>query len=665
MVDNITSSQMNQINATTQQQVEDSKVEVLKSIASVFKDIGLNTGKKTATGSLKSTQEAMDFKSEIDKIITEGDLSRAFKKFNDKLTESGESISNYIDAQDDASKDFVKKFNKYSKERTNAERKQSTLARENIATRIDENNELQILKNFEIDEKQKEIKNIRDEIETIEKELKKKKGLTAEEISAKFDEIEERRLQIREIKDLGVKEKKKFDDTMFRFEVLDNTIAYLDESTSKTREKVSNFITGITPDPIVDAFRTFTSAFSTAIQPLLGFLKPLKIFIPLIKLFGFLLGKTVVKPMQSFGRFLVGSEKATKKLGEQTIETTEDMKKAGSIFVDSAEMVNEMREKHGVADKKRTGLFGKLSGAVGKVTGAFTRILPMIIPLTILIGVLTAAFFLFKDQILGLLERLGIIAPRTNIDETKVDDAKGGATFKQQMDKSLGLSEKVEREKLAIKNAELRKKEGIITEENTPGAGKRGLIGKSVDEIGPGFDRAFLNTEADRLKTMTPEKIRELYGEAGEMLALEKEKDFQIGKKDTFKQMLLKNLRFAKTDEEDVKKQEDALLTQRINEGFGTDAQLLERGTYTPTARQMDVKQSQGEVLRSLQTRLDASRIKTGEIESIRKDNMSRERNIQIIQHKQESMSNLTGGKRTPLNVNIFQKFKVFSSIFG
>ena len=655
---------MKSINATTQQQVDNSKLEVLKSIASYFKDNLPTASKKTTTSTLKA--EATDFKSEIDKIITEGDLSGAFKKFNDKLTESGETISDYIDAQDNANKEFIKRFNKYSKERTNAERKQSNLARENIATRIDENNELQILKNFEIDEKQKEIKNLRDEIEIFQKELKKKKNLTAEEIAAKFDEIEERRLQIREIKDLGVKEKKKFDDTMFRFELLDNAIAFLDEETLKTRQSVGNFITGITPDPIIDAFRTFTSAFATAIQPLLGFLKPLKIFIPLIKLFGFLLGKTVVKPLRAFGRFLVGSEKATKKLGEQTIETTEDMKKAGSIFVNSAELVDEMREKHGVADKKRTGLFGKLSGAVGKVTGAFTRILPMIIPLTILIGVLTAAFFLFKDQILGLLERLGIIAPRTNIDETKVDEAKGGATFTQQMDKSLGISDKVEREKLAIKNAELRKKEGIITEENTPGAGARGLIGKSVDEIGPGFDRAFLNTEADRLKTMTPEKIRELYGEAGEMLALEKEKDFQIGKKDTITQMLMKNLRIFKTDEEDVKETEDALLTQRIKEGFGTDEQLLERGTYTPTLRQMDVKQAQGNVLRSLQTRYDASRVKTAEIESIRKDNMTRERNIQIIQHKQDSISNNNvSGKKSALNPSLMQKYNIFRAIFG
>ena len=665
MVDNIKPSQMNQINATTQQQVEEGKVEVLKSIASYFKDNLPTPGKKTSTGTLKSTEQAENFKNEVDKIITEGDLSGAFKKFNDKLKESGETISDYIDAQDDANTEFIKSFNEYSKERTDAERKQSNLARENIATRIDENNELQILKNFEIDEKQKEIKNLRDEIEQFEKELKKRRGLTAEEISAKFDEIEERRLQIRQIKDLGVKEKKKFDDTMFRFEVLDNSIAYLDESTSKTREKVSNFITGITPDPIVDAFRTFTSAFSTAIQPLLGFLKPLKIFIPLIKLFGFLLGKTVVKPMQSFGRFLVGSEKATKKLGEQTIETTEDMKKAGSIFVDSAEMVNEMREKHGVADKKRTGLFNKLGGAIGKVRGAFAKILLMLGPLAVLIGILTAAFFLFKDQILGLLERLGLIAPRLDINETKVDDAKGGATLSQQIDKSLGLSQTKDATKIAFENQKKRNEEGI-TEENTPGATKRGLVGKKLGDLSI-KEKMYVNPESEiqRLKKMTPEEVRELYGEAGEMLALEKEKDFQIGKKDTLKQILLKNLRFAKTDEEDVKKQEDALLTQRIKEGFGTDAQLLERGTYTPTARQMDVKQSQGEVLRSLQTRLDASRIKTSEIESIRKDNMTRERNIQIITNKQESISNLTGGKRSPLNVNIFQKFKVFSSIFG
>ena len=490
--------------------------------------------------------------------------------------------------------------------------------------------------------------------------------MSAEEIALKFDEIDEKRLQIREIKDLGVKEKKKFDDTMFRFEFLDNAIDTLGERTEKTRETVGNFISGITPDPIIDAFRTFTSAFATAIQPLLGLLKPLKIFIPLFKIFGFLFGKTIIKPFMSFGRYLGIFNKTTKKLGEQTVETTEDMKKASSIFVDSAEMVDEMREKHGVADKKRTGLFGKLEGAVGKVTGAFGKVLPMIIPLTILLGVLTAAFFLFKDQILALLERLGLIAPRPNIDEKKVDDAKGGATFKQQMDKSFGVSEKVEREKLALKFAERRKKEGIITEENTPGAGKRGLIGKKYDEIGPGLDTHFLNPEieANRLKTMTPEKIRELYGEAGEMLALEKEKDFQIGKKDTFKQILLRNLRIAKTDEEDVKKQEDALLTQRIKEGFGTDAQLLERGTYTPTARQMKVEQSQGEVLRSLQTRLDASRIKTAEIESIRKDNMSRERNIQIINNKQESISNNTvSGKKSVFNLNTLQKVKVLHAL--
>ena len=69
-------------------------------------------------------------------------------------------------------------------------------------------------------------------------------------------------------------------------------------------------------------------------------------------------------------------------------------------------------------------------------------------------------------------------------------------------------------------------------------------------------------------------------------------------------------------------------------------------------------------MLRSLQTRLDASRIKTAEIESIRKDNMSRERNIQIINNKQESISNNTvSGKKSVFNLNTLQKVKVLHAL--
>ena len=193
MVDNIKPSQMNQINATTKQQVEEGKVDVLKSIASYFNDNFPTPGKKTAKGTLKSTEEAMKFKTDIDKILTENDLSGAFKKFNDKLIASGKSITDYSDATDSANSQFIKNFNKYSKERNNAERKQSILARENIATRIDENNELRVLKKSEIRMQQDEMKKLRGQIEDIEDELRRKqKKLSGEQIAAKFDEIEEK-----------------------------------------------------------------------------------------------------------------------------------------------------------------------------------------------------------------------------------------------------------------------------------------------------------------------------------------------------------------------------------------------------------------------------------------------------------------------------------------
>ena len=405
MVDNITTGQMKSINATTKQQVEEGKIEVLKGIASYFKDNLPTPGKKGATGTLKSTQEAIDFKNEIDKIITEGDLSGAFKKFNDKLMESTESISDYIDAQDSANAEFIKNFNKYSKERTNAERKQSNLARENIATRIDENNELQILKNFEIEDKQKEIKNLRDEIEKFEKQLKKRRGLTAEEISAKFDEIEERRLQIREIKDLGVKEKKKFDDTMFRFEVLDNSIAYLDENTLKFREKVGNFIAGITPEPIRTGFQLIITSIQSALEPILTLFKPLKIFIPIMKFFGV----GILGAVKRFKQLFKTVEKDNKVIAEHTVLTKEQMdatKKLTVLTKEQMEAQGKKSKKEGADEKKRTGIFGKLGGAVGKVSGIFSKISMMLPLLLFTLVPLIGVFLLFKNKILGFVDMI-------------------------------------------------------------------------------------------------------------------------------------------------------------------------------------------------------------------------------------------------------------------
>ena len=405
MVDNIKPSQMNQINATTQQQVEEGKVEVLKSIASYFKDNLPTPGKKTSTGTLKSTEQAENFKNEVDKIITEGDLSGAFKKFNDKLKESGETISDYIDAQDDANTEFIKSFNEYSKERTDAERKQSNLARENIATRIDENNKLQILKNSEIRTQQDKMKQLRGEIEDIEDYLKRKKNLQAEEVSAKFDEIEEKRQNIRDIKELGVKEKKKFQDTMFRFNVIDDAIDKFRDFAPKTKKSISNFLDGITPEPIKTNFQLITSSISDALKPILTLFKPLKIFIPILKLFG----AGFLKSLNLFKKSNKAVAKNNDTIKQHTVLTKDQMdatKKQTVLTKEQMEMQGKKSKKEGREEKKRTGIFAKLGGAVSKVGGFFSQIALMLPVLLLTIIPLIAVFLLFKNRILGFIDMI-------------------------------------------------------------------------------------------------------------------------------------------------------------------------------------------------------------------------------------------------------------------
>lgn len=406
MVDNVTPSQINQINATTQQQVDNSKVEVLKSIASYFKDNLPTPGKKTTTGTLKSTQEAIDFKSEITKIVTEGDLSGAFKKFNDKLIESQETISDYIDATDSANAEFIKNFDKYSKERNNAERKQSTLARENIATRIDENNQLKILKKSEIREQQDNMKRLRGEIEDIEDELRRKqKKLSGEEIAAKFDEIEERRLQIREIKDLGVKEQKKFQDTIFRFNILDDALDKFRDFAPKTRESISNFLEGITPEPIKTGFQLITSSIQSALEPILTLFKPLKIFIPIMKLFGV----SILTAFRRFKQLFKTVEKDNKVIAEHTVITKEQMdatKKHTVLTKEQMQVQGKKSKKEGTDEKKRTGIFAKLGGTVSKVAGFFSKISMMLPLLLFTLVPLIGVFLLFKNKILGFVDMI-------------------------------------------------------------------------------------------------------------------------------------------------------------------------------------------------------------------------------------------------------------------
>ncbi len=406
MVDNIKPSQMNQINATTKQQVEEGKVDVLKSIASYFKDNLPTPGKKTAKGTLKSTEEAMKFKTDIDKILTENDLSGAFKKFNDKLIASGKSITDYIDATDSANSQFIKNFNKYSKERTNAERKQSILARENIATRIDENNELRVLKKSEIRDQQDVMKKLRDQIENIEDELRRKqKKLSGEQIAAKFDEIEEKRLQIREIKDLGIKEQKKFQDTIFRFNILDDALDALRDFKPKTREGIANFLDGLTPEPIKTGFQLITSSIQSALEPILTLFKPLKIFIPIMKAFGaglLIAGKRIKRLFKSV-------EKTNDATEQMTLFTKEQMsatKKQTEITKEQTEVQGKKSKKEGIDEKKRTGIFGKLGGAVGKVAGIFSKISMMLPLLLFTLVPLIGVFLLFKNKILGFIDMI-------------------------------------------------------------------------------------------------------------------------------------------------------------------------------------------------------------------------------------------------------------------
>ena len=55
---------------------------------------------------------------------------------------------------------------------------------------------------------------------------------------------------------------------------------------TKTKKSISNFLDGITPEPIKTNFQLITSSISDALKPILTLFKPLKIFIPILKLFG-------------------------------------------------------------------------------------------------------------------------------------------------------------------------------------------------------------------------------------------------------------------------------------------------------------------------------------------------------------------------------------------
>ena len=161
MASNVNPQQMQQITQQTAQQVQTAQEQILQNIAGTIKTGIENLQPQTQTRN-REVEKAQAFEMEINKIITEGDLSTAFKKFNDKILETGKTIEDFIDNTNGQNYAFLKRFKEYQKDRTEAERKQMNLAREGIAVKIDENNQLQALTKDEIKEKEREIKRLRD-----------------------------------------------------------------------------------------------------------------------------------------------------------------------------------------------------------------------------------------------------------------------------------------------------------------------------------------------------------------------------------------------------------------------------------------------------------------------------------------------------------------------
>ena len=413
------------------------------------------------------SKQMKDFtKDVIDNITTENDLSKAIETFESKLLELGLTVETAGEALGEGSEEFIRRFTAFTKERDEVEKQATALQRKNIAVRVNANNELEAISEEEIERRQIQMKKDQEQIDKLNKQLQRQ-DLTTKVQAEIIERIEELRDNIDATKDLGIKEKKKMTDMLFRFEFLDKSTRYLSESTEKSREFLRNFVDSTIPQSVQGFISTATSAIGTALAPLLDIMKPLRLLIPVIKLFGFAFSKAVGGVIRYFKTQEEQTEQ-TEELTEAKKEETEqieantesikknnnaqitrdekllltydgkgdnalvpmdksdnaliDMKKGKDGTFRMRKMMNDGIKQHkenieiikesGKEEKEKTSLMKKFGSTVSKVGGFFSK-LAMILPaLFIALIPLTIAFFLFKNTIFKFIH---ILFKRCNI----------------------------------------------------------------------------------------------------------------------------------------------------------------------------------------------------------------------------------------------------------
>lgn len=451
-------------------------------------------------------QSMADFASEtIKNIRTEKDLGKALISLKKKLDETGLSLSDLKDNMSLNNKEFSnfnKDFNFFNDERNKAEKKQRELARYGIATKILDNNKIETLNKEEIDDKQKTIKDLRDANEEALAQIKFNKDLNAEEKARISEQIELREEQIQDFKNAGVKELRKYDDNAYRMEFLNRTIEGLTAEGTKFSkfQKRVNKVMQLVPQPIKTAVSTISNTLSTAFGPFLEFLKPLKIFLPLID-----------KGLERFANFL-GKKK--EKADNQNIQATQANTKAQLAQLQvQQQRTNQLKkqlnmfeqEKDGEKEKTKEG--GKFTKVLGKVTGFFGTFAKLIPALLIALVPLTIAFLLFKNTIFKFLDNT--FGTDFYKPPPPSDKAEGFEGLKVLVGGTTGDEEL---EELALDKVKADFEER----------------GKDFDSLRNYEKNRAIRDEKDRIKKMSPDAIREEFGEKGDKFALIRAKDMAI-----------------------------------------------------------------------------------------------------------------------------------------
>ena len=447
-----------------------------------------------------------EFASEtIKNIRTEKDLGKALISLKKKLDDTGLSLSDLKDNMDLNNKEFSnfnKDFNFFNDERNKAEKKQRELARFGIATKILDNNKIETLNKEEQDEIQKKIKDLRDANETALAQIKFDKDLDAEKKAQISEEITLREEQIQDFKNAGVKELRKYDDNAYRMEFLNRTIEGLTAEGTKFSkfQKRVNKVMQLVPQPIKTAVSTISNTLSTAFGPFLEFLKPFKIFLPIID-------KGLEKFVGLFG-------KKKEKIDNQNIKATQENTKAQLAQLQvQQQRTNQLKkqlnmfeeEKDGEKEKTKEG--SKFSKVLGKVTGFFGTFAKLIPALLIALIPLTIAFLLFKNTIFKFLDNTfgtDFYKPPPPSSEPEglegLTVTLGGTTGKKEL------------EDLATDKV----KEELEAE------------GKDFDTLRNYEKNKLIKEEKKRINEMTPDAIREEFGEKGDKFAIIRAKDMAI-----------------------------------------------------------------------------------------------------------------------------------------